>query len=114
MTDSDVTKDGVRGERAGREAVPDSLRPGGTPAERSGPAAAGERDRKRRRGKRRGEEPMVPRAEFGSYYGRPVIKAPGWEATDIAGYFFAGRLAGAAPYWPPGPSSAGAPPPRRR
>ncbi|MCC5036668.1 polysulfide reductase NrfD [Streptomyces sp. WAC 00631] len=95
MTDSDVTKDGVRGERAGREAVPDSLQPGGTSPERSGEAAAGKTDRKRRRGKRRGEEPMVPRAEFESYYGRPVIKAPGWEATDIAGYFFAGGLAGA-------------------
>ncbi|WP_327191254.1 NrfD/PsrC family molybdoenzyme membrane anchor subunit [Streptomyces xinghaiensis] len=109
MTDSDVTKDGVRGERAGREAVPDSLRPGGTPAERSGPAAAGERDRKRRRGKRRGEEPMVPRAEFGSYYGRPVIKAPGWEATDIAGYFFAGGLAGAGSVLAAGAQLSGRP-----
>nr|WP_229924415.1 NrfD/PsrC family molybdoenzyme membrane anchor subunit [Streptomyces sulfonofaciens] len=38
---------------------------------------------------------MVPRAEFGSYYGRPVIKAPSWSAADIAGYFFLGGLAGA-------------------
>jgi formate-dependent nitrite reductase membrane component NrfD len=38
---------------------------------------------------------VVPRAEFGSYYGRPVIKAPSWEARDIAGYFFLGGLAGA-------------------
>ncbi|MYZ36624.1 MULTISPECIES: NrfD/PsrC family molybdoenzyme membrane anchor subunit, partial [unclassified Streptomyces] len=38
---------------------------------------------------------MVPRATFDSYYGRPVIKAPGWSARDIAGYFFLGGLAGA-------------------
>ncbi|WP_202918111.1 NrfD/PsrC family molybdoenzyme membrane anchor subunit [Streptomyces cavernae] len=47
-----------------------------------------------RRG-RRGEQLMVPRAEFDSYYGRPVIKAPSWEPRDIAGYFFLGGLAGA-------------------
>lgn len=43
---------------------------------------------------RRGEQLMVPDAEFASYYGRPVIKAPSWSATDIAGYFFLGGLAG--------------------
>ncbi|WP_432189808.1 NrfD/PsrC family molybdoenzyme membrane anchor subunit [Streptomyces sp. Tue6028] len=45
--------------------------------------------------RRRGERAMVPRADFQSYYGRPVIKAPSWAATDIAGYFFLGGLAGA-------------------
>ncbi|MEU7487253.1 NrfD/PsrC family molybdoenzyme membrane anchor subunit [Streptomyces sp. NPDC042319] len=45
--------------------------------------------------RRKGEELMVPRAEFDSYYGRPVIKAPSWAARDIAGYFFTGGLAGA-------------------
>jgi formate-dependent nitrite reductase membrane component NrfD len=39
---------------------------------------------------------MVPRAEFTSYYGRPVIKEPVWEERDIAGYFFLGGLAGAS------------------
>ncbi|MEV1021344.1 NrfD/PsrC family molybdoenzyme membrane anchor subunit [Streptomyces sp. NPDC050264] len=48
----------------------------------------------RRRG-RRGEQLMVPKAEFDSYYGRPVIKPPSWAARDIAGYFFLGGLAGA-------------------
>ncbi|WP_394437840.1 NrfD/PsrC family molybdoenzyme membrane anchor subunit [Streptomyces sp. SGAir0957] len=38
---------------------------------------------------------MVPKADFDSYYGRPVIKPPSWEARDIAGYFFLGGLAGA-------------------
>ncbi|MFC8513576.1 NrfD/PsrC family molybdoenzyme membrane anchor subunit [Streptomyces sp. NPDC057257] len=47
------------------------------------------------RRRRRGEQPMVPKAEFQSYYGRPVIKAPSWAAPDIAGYFFLGGLAGA-------------------
>jgi len=35
---------------------------------------------------------MVPRAEFRSYYGRPVLKAPVWR-HDIPAYFFAGGLA---------------------
>ncbi|MFF3311116.1 NrfD/PsrC family molybdoenzyme membrane anchor subunit [Streptomyces sp. NPDC002952] len=62
----------------------------------SGSAEAREQEpgRRRRRG-RRGEQLMVPRAEFESYYCRPVIKAPSWEPRDIAGYFFLGGLAGA-------------------
>ncbi|MEW1751621.1 NrfD/PsrC family molybdoenzyme membrane anchor subunit [Streptomyces angustmyceticus] len=47
------------------------------------------------RRRRKGEELMVPRAEFTSYYGQPVIKTPSWAARDIAGYFFLGGLAGA-------------------
>lgn len=39
---------------------------------------------------------MVPRAEFSSYYGKPVINSPVWEAADIAGYLFLGGLAGAS------------------
>ena len=34
--------------------------------------------------------------EFTSYYGRPILKEPTWEARDIAGYLFAGGLAGAS------------------
>jgi formate-dependent nitrite reductase membrane component NrfD len=45
---------------------------------------------------RRGEKLMVPEAEFTSYYGRPVIKAPVWEATDVPAYLFLGGLAGAS------------------
>lgn len=48
--------------------------------------------RKRRRGG--GERPMVPEAEFTSYYGRPVLNRPVWKARDIAGYLFVGGLAG--------------------
>lgn len=46
--------------------------------------------------RKRGEAPMVPDAEFGSYYGRPVIKAPVWRSREIAGYLFLGGLAGAS------------------
>jgi len=48
----------------------------------------------RRRRKRRAEQPMVPEAEFTSYYGKPILNPPVWEARDIAGYFFLGGLAG--------------------
>ncbi|MGC4877861.1 NrfD/PsrC family molybdoenzyme membrane anchor subunit [Micromonospora sp. DT43] len=51
--------------------------------------------RPRRRGGRRGgggEELRVPEAEFTSYYGRPVLKAPVWK-WDIAAYLFTGGLA---------------------
>jgi Polysulphide reductase, NrfD len=53
--------------------------------------AAGTR---RWRRKRRAEQPMVPKANFTSYYGRPILKPPVWEARDIAGYLFLGGLAG--------------------
>jgi hypothetical protein len=49
---------------------------------------------RRWRRKGRAEQPMVPKAEFTSYYGKPVLNPPVWEARDIAGYFFLGGLAG--------------------
>ncbi|MEV4053630.1 NrfD/PsrC family molybdoenzyme membrane anchor subunit [Amycolatopsis sp. NPDC049688] len=39
-----------------------------------------------------GEELMVPRAEFRSYYGRPVLKPPVWE-WKVPAYLFTGGLA---------------------
>ncbi|MEU4383550.1 NrfD/PsrC family molybdoenzyme membrane anchor subunit [Micromonospora echinofusca] len=48
-----------------------------------------ERGGRRRRG---GEELRVPEAEFTSYYGRPILKAPVWK-WDIAAYLFTGGLA---------------------
>jgi formate-dependent nitrite reductase membrane component NrfD len=42
------------------------------------------------------EQPMVPSAEFRSYYGRPIIKEPLWETPDVPGYLFLGGLAGAS------------------
>ena len=62
------------------------------------PDRRGRRKGRRRAGPPRGgdgsrEMPVVPDAEFGSYYGRPVVKAPPWE-TDVAAYLFLGGLAG--------------------
>jgi DMSO reductase anchor subunit len=44
----------------------------------------------------RGEPAVVPDAEFGSYYGRPVIKPPTWKTPDVPVYTFLGGMAGAA------------------
>jgi hypothetical protein len=43
----------------------------------------------------RGEQPVVPKGEPRSYYGRPVIKEPVWK-PEIPWYFFFGGLAGAS------------------
>ncbi|GAA4692970.1 polysulfide reductase NrfD [Pseudonocardia yuanmonensis] len=48
--------------------------------------------RRGRRGRGGGEPTVVPEAEFRSYYGRPVLKAPVWE-WKIAAYLFCGGLA---------------------
>ncbi|MFJ4600503.1 NrfD/PsrC family molybdoenzyme membrane anchor subunit [Streptomyces griseoluteus] len=60
----------------------------------NGPAVprASRRIRRRRRG--RDGQPVVPEAEFTSYYGLPVLNTPTWEALDIAGYLYLGGLAG--------------------
>jgi formate-dependent nitrite reductase membrane component NrfD len=72
----------------------DSLRP---------PETAGGRRRRRGGNRRRGpgtggadgsrEMPMVPEADFTSYYGRPVVKPAPW-GHDIAAYLFLGGVAG--------------------
>ncbi|WP_020500095.1 NrfD/PsrC family molybdoenzyme membrane anchor subunit [Sciscionella marina] len=49
----------------------------------------------RRHRRKHGEQPMVPDAEFGSYYGLPVLNAPVWKTPDVPGYLFLGGLAGA-------------------
>ncbi len=69
----------------------------GGPAQRS----VGRHARNGRRGpgrdsSGRGEQFMVPRAEFRSYYGRPVIKEPVWKEPDVPAYLFFGGLAGAS------------------
>jgi len=43
--------------------------------------------------RRRAEQLMVPKAEFSSYYGRPILKKPVWAERDIAGYLFTGGIA---------------------
>jgi formate-dependent nitrite reductase membrane component NrfD len=47
--------------------------------------------RRRRGGDGSREESMVPRAEFQSYYGRPVLKPPVWE-WKVPAYLFTGGL----------------------
>lgn len=42
----------------------------------------------------RGETPMVPEAEFESYYGRQILKTPTWKTPDVPLYLFLGGLAG--------------------
>jgi hypothetical protein len=64
-----------------------------------------------RRSGRGGE--VVPPAEFRSYYGRSVIKAPVWEARDVAGYFFLGGVAGGAALLAAGADLTGRPGMRR-
>jgi formate-dependent nitrite reductase membrane component NrfD len=39
---------------------------------------------------------VVPKAEFRSYYGLPVLNAPVWHSPDIPGYLFLGGLSGAS------------------
>jgi formate-dependent nitrite reductase membrane component NrfD len=46
-------------------------------------------------GARGGEKQMVPKADFSSYYGRPVLKETVW-GPDIPSYLFLGGLAGAS------------------
>lgn len=63
------------------------------------PPHNGRRQRKRR-GRARPDDgdgsremPMVPEAEFTSYYGRPVVKPAPW-GPDVAAYLFLGGVAG--------------------
>ena len=70
------------------QAGPPAAADGGT-----GPGAAGHGPR---RGGRRGEQLMVPRAQPDSYYGKPVLKVPVWRLRDVGGYLFMGGLAGAS------------------
>jgi len=69
----------------------------GPPGARPGRvAAAGANIQRRWRRRRGGEQPVVPRARFTSYYGRPVLNPPVWQSPDIPGYLFLGGLAGGA------------------
>ncbi|WP_399067740.1 NrfD/PsrC family molybdoenzyme membrane anchor subunit [Streptomyces winkii] len=84
----------MRGVRPGRAALvggQDLTDGDGSRAEAPGRG----RHRGRRRRGRKGEQTVVPEAEFTSYYGRPVLNQPAWQPLNIAGYFFLGGLAGA-------------------
>jgi formate-dependent nitrite reductase membrane component NrfD len=62
------------------------------PPERDAPIGSAGRAHRRQRGERL----MVPKAEFRSYYGEPILNPPTWRGEDIAAYLFLGGLAGAA------------------
>lgn len=55
------------------------------------------------------ERAMVPKADFTSYYGLPVLNPPVWEEREIAGYFFLGGLAGASSLLAAGASATSRP-----
>ncbi|MCW3031263.1 MAG: polysulfide reductase [Solirubrobacterales bacterium] len=82
MSDAEVTREGLGGVRPGREARTWSH--GGPDGQ---PEAGG---RRRRREEGAFDHPGS------SYYGKPIINPPVWEERDIAGYLFAGGLAGAS------------------
>jgi formate-dependent nitrite reductase membrane component NrfD len=123
------------GERAGRgggHGRHGEVRPGPPPAEPPSDLGAHDRSARmfdgagarrhrgsgRRRGRDRGpdeggrETPMVPRASFTSYYGRPVLKPPVWK-DDIAYYFFLGGLAAGCSLLAAGADQTGRPELRR-
>jgi len=58
------------------------------------------------------ETPMVPRADFRSYYGRPVLKPPAWK-DDIAYYFFLGGVSAGSSMLAAGADLTGRPALRR-
>ena len=74
---------------------------------------AGNGHKRRRRGKGGGgDRPMVPPAEFRSYYGRPIVKAAVWH-HDIAAYLFTGGLAAGSAMLAAGGDASGRPALRR-
>ncbi len=85
MSDAEVTRTGPEEQRPAREAA---MWHRGEAGERRN----GRRRGRRGRGREGGEQLAVPPAEFRSYYGRPVVKAPPWK-HDIPAYLFTGGLA---------------------
>jgi hypothetical protein len=58
------------------------------------------------------EEPMVPPAEFRSYYGRPILKPPAWE-WKVPAYLFTGGLSAGSALLAAGADLTGRPALRR-
>ena len=82
------------------------------------PPGRGRRDGNRRRRARPDgvdgsrEMPMVPGAEFTSYYGRPVVKPAPW-GPEVAAYLFLGGVAGGSAVLGAGAQLTGRPTLRR-
>jgi len=64
------------------------------------------------RRRRAGDRAVVPPADFRSYYGRPVVRAPVWR-HDIAAYLFTGGLAAGSALLAAGGQATGRPVLRR-
>jgi hypothetical protein len=79
---------GTRDDRPGATA-PGGAGPGGAGPDR--PVAEAPRNRP---GRRRGEQLMVPEAEFRTYYDRAIIKPPVWKVPDVPAYLYLGGVAG--------------------
>jgi formate-dependent nitrite reductase membrane component NrfD len=92
-----VSRGGQEDARPGRFAIPGTQGSGG---------------RRRRRRTSDDGAPVVPEAEFTSYYGRPVLKASPWEA-DIPAYLFLGGLAAGSSVLAAGADLTGRPSLRR-
>ncbi|MCW3034422.1 MAG: polysulfide reductase [Solirubrobacterales bacterium] len=86
MSEAEVTREGLKGVRPGREAR----------------TFSGEGGRRRRDAPAR-DHPGS------SYYGQPVINPPVWAELDIAGYLFAGGLAGSSSILAAGAELSGRP-----
>ncbi len=52
---------------------------------------------------------VVPDADFGSYYGRPIIKAPVWKQPDVPLYLWLGGIAGTSAVLAEGAALSGRP-----
>jgi formate-dependent nitrite reductase membrane component NrfD len=85
--------------------------PHAAPAERAGAAAAQGKARGGAAGRGR-EESMVPRAEFRSYYDRPIVKPPPWKWM-VPAYLFTGGLAAGSSLLAAGADLTGLPALRR-
>jgi polysulfide reductase-like protein len=55
------------------------------------------------------ERALVPAADFRSYYGRPILKAPVWKQPDVPLYLFLGGLAGSSSVLAEGAAATGRP-----
>ncbi|MFV2100814.1 NrfD/PsrC family molybdoenzyme membrane anchor subunit [Micromonospora sp. LOL_024] len=82
-------RDRLRAGTGGGDVLFQRAGPGAAPAAPVGARTPTARGGRRGRG---GEELAVPRAEFSSYHGRPILKPPVW-TWEIAGYLFTGGLA---------------------
>lgn len=52
---------------------------------------------------------VVPDAEFGSYYGRPILKKPVWKQPDVPVYLWLGGIAGTSAVLAEGAALSGRP-----